>query len=560
MYENMHPNWMSLIPPFIVIMTAFATQRINLSLFLGILSAGFTATYSYAYDVSSISSLPTWLLDTCKLLSSYAYKTISSPNNIYLALFLLGTGVLISLFNHTGAALALIRALKKKIKTAYGAQICTMATSCLLSLDDYLSILTTGYTMRPITDQFGVHPLRLALLVHTFAGPLVILTPFSSWIGIITTNMETASLSANSFCTYLASLPFIFYSPFALFSAWYIARRNIQFSFLKKYESRLFKSLSTESYPYSQPDLEQASQAILDQNHQSQSPDINQANHTNQTLSDLLLPLGILISMIIFGILYSGDSYLCGGTRTLMDCFLYNKNSQLIMCVAIGVSLLIAFTRALFKKQISLHVTTLITKEGVMLTYGTLITIFLAMTFSDLLNSEIFTGKFLAHALLGYITPILLPPLCFLASLLIALITGSAWGTFTVMLPTSISMTLGLLHNLHAIALPTTLEAAPLVLIVIGAVLSGAVCGNHISLFAETTIMTATSTQTDPFEHAYTQAAYMIPAIVCTFLAFSLAGVLITMSYGLMISTLMPSALGLGLCALMLELANHMHK
>jgi len=73
---------------------------------------------------------------------------------------------------------------------------------------------------------------------------------------------------------------------------------------------------------------------------------------------------------------------------------------------------------------------------------------------------------------------------------------------------------------------PVQLDQIPILFPALGAVLSGAACGNHISPFAETTIMTATSTGIEPLQHASTQFLYAIPVIIGTIISFVTSGFL----------------------------------
>jgi len=83
-----------------------------------------------------------------------------------------------------------------------------------------------------------------------------------------------------------------------------------------------------------------------------------------------------------------------------------------------------------------------------------------------------------------------------------------------------------------------------------GAIFSGAVCGDHISPFSETTMMTATRTSTKPLEHSYTQLPYALPAVIGSILAFLLTGLLST--YTFWINFVLSMGAGLVLCLGML--------
>jgi Na+/H+ antiporter NhaC len=85
----------------------------------------------------------------------------------------------------------------------------------------------------------------------------------------------------------------------------------------------------------------------------------------------------------------------------------------------------------------------------------------------------------------------------FLSAAATAFAIGSSWGTFAIMIPIAIPLAL-------AIGLP-----APLML---GAVLSGAVFGDHASPVSDTTVVASMAAATDHVEHVRTQLPYALIA------------------------------------------------
>src|SRR5262249_41335406 len=134
------------------------------------------------------------------------------------------------------------------------------------------------------------------------------------------------------------------------------------------------------------------------------------------------------------------------------------------------------------KKQLSK-----IVFEGFSVMKSSIIMVFLASTMGIMLREDLQTGAYLAQLLYGVLSIALLPFLFYLISIATSLITGSAWGTIALLVPIAVQMTTSLL----ALPLPTTTESAFILIPVLGALFSGAVCGNHVSPIAETMIMSA---------------------------------------------------------------------
>jgi Na+/H+ antiporter NhaC len=194
---------------------------------------------------------------------------------------------------------------------------------------------------------------------------------------------------------------------------------------------------------------------------------------------------------------------------------------------------------SIYKKLFLISQLPSVVAEGFNLIKSSIVMVVLASILGSFLRLELQTGNYLAYLLLGKTPLFLIPVLLFLGSSLIALMTGSAWGAFAMLIPISTQMLIGLM-GLNA---PVSLEQVPLLFPVLGAVLSGAACGNHLSPFAETTFMTAASTGTDPIEHAKTQFLYAIPVIIGTIVSFVLAGLMV--NDGLLKAFLVPAAAGL---------------
>jgi Na+/H+ antiporter NhaC len=94
----------------------------------------------------------------------------------------------------------------------------------------------------------------------------------------------------------------------------------------------------------------------------------------------------------------------------------------------------------------------------------------------------------------------LLPMITFLAACLIAFATGTSWGTMAIIIP---------------IAVPLAWAQTPeesIRLATVGAVLTGAVFGDHCSPISDTTVMSSVAAASDHLDHVRTQAPY---ALLC---------------------------------------------
>lgn len=486
-------SWLTLVPPLLVITIAIITHRIQAALLIGIFAACFVASNAL-------------LSATIKLAVGAFWSTATNIDNLYLYAFLFAIGILVALFSATGFVVSFAQAITQKIRTARQAQYASMFVSTLLFIDDYLSILTTGYVMSPITDRFSISREKLAFLVHSCAGPIVILSPISSWVGAIISNIEQAGVStvnpeagirifADPFFLYLQTIPYMFYSIILISAVWLIITYNVSFGPMKKYDQKASPRASTSATP---------------------AP--------NAHAGDLLLPVLTLIIGIIVGMPFAGGYYLFGGPYSLIDSLKYNQHPFLVMlCSAIAaiiVTLIRAWRHDLFK---TMQLRAIIS-EGFNLTVSAVTMVYLASTLSGLLANHVETGKYLSSLCTSSMPLFLLPAAFFIVSLACTIATGSAWGTFGIIIPIAIPM----IASLSGMPTPIDVQAMPLLLPILGAIFSGAVCGNHVSPLADTAIMTATSCGTKPIIHSYTQFFYALPVIITTLTGYIMMGMLIT--------------------------------
>lgn len=496
----MSSSFLSLLPPFIILIWAFFSKKLNQSLLIGFLAAILIA--------SNLSPYRSLQLGTQRIIAQ-----LSEIDYLYLYGFLFIIGMLITLLSASGGARSFARTVKNKMHSKKEAESLSLYMSSLLFIDDYLSNLTVGYIMRPLTDSFRIPRTKLAFLVHSFSGPVVILAPISSWVAMLTSQLESsgigladnpqAQILADPFFVYLHSIPFIFYSLLTIMSVWFIVRMNISFG--PMYRDEYIAQTTGNLFGGKKPLHEIVS---------------IQAN-TKGTLLDLIVPIIILLTSVFFGLAYMGGYSLFGGTHTLLESFKNNhKNTFLVLLISVVISLIAATIFAIVRKTIIPQQLPKIFKDGILLMYPAVLMVFLAALLATVLKEDLLVGHYLAYLLHGMLSIWILPCVFFIVATIVATITGSSWATIALLLPISIQMILTLM-DAQTVLLP---ENIAILYPSIGALFSGAVCGDHISPLSETTIMASTSSGCYPLDHCYTNFCYMLPTIISTAIAFLISG------------------------------------
>lgn len=524
-------SWLVLVPPFFILLGVFITKRLNFSLLMGLISGAFIA--------GSGSPMP-----SLHILIARLWSQITDLDNLYLYIFLIILGTILSILEHSGAAMAFAHKLTTRLRSGKAAQTATLWLSSTLFIDDYLSCLTSGYVMRPIMDTFNQPRVKLAYLIHSLSGPIVILAPLSSWIALITSQLENSGVSriagtktkilAEPFYLYLQSIPYIFYSILLIASVWFIVRRSISYGPMHAQEIIAQKTgnLFGGKQPLS-----------------SKVPHLEESG----SVWDLAIPLLVLIGSFILGILWIGGFHVFGGSHSFLQALQCNNQTSAILLLSSAFTLLITWILCSVKGKCSSKNAFSFFKLGFDMMKSSIIMIFLASTMGIMLREDLQTGAYLAQTLYGILSIALLPVLFYLVSIITALITGSAWGTIALMLPIAVQMTTSLL----AVPLPTIIENAMILLPVLGAIFSGAVCGNHISPLAETTIMSSSSAGCYPLDHANTQFWYALPAILAAAVSFLCIGFL---SYSPAVNIIIALSIGMVICLGSIAVAHRIFK
>ncbi|HYK44638.1 MAG TPA: hypothetical protein VEV83_05695, partial [Parafilimonas sp.] len=122
-------------------------------------------------------------------------------------------GSLIGLMVRSGGTLKFGEWALKRIRTKTGALMGTWGLGLAIFLDDYLSALTVGLSMRKITDAFKVPREMLAYIVNTTAPPWCVIAPISTWTIFVGAVLETSHVAppGRGLATYWQMIPFVAY-------------------------------------------------------------------------------------------------------------------------------------------------------------------------------------------------------------------------------------------------------------------------------------------------------------------------------------------------------------
>lgn len=504
---------LSLIPPVVVFIVGFWTKKIRLALFLGVLTAAFIAS-GFA-PIDSLILTFGRLFENSQVTNLVSLEKLTSSSNLLIMLFVLSLGVLIEMIRLSDSANAFVSFAEKSVKSKKSAETGSLILSHCLSMDDYLSSLTVGSVLRPLTDRFKIPRIKLAFLTDSMAAPLTMLTPISSWaaaiLGFLTENGvgyledKNTLVLASPYSLYLNILPYVFYSIALVIAVWVIVRKELSFGLMNDHET--LAQSTGDLLGGKKLDFSIAKGAHL--------------GGRDSRLLDFFIPIGsLLLSMPLF-LLYCGGFFLMGGQNDFLVALRQAPISLVLFLSGMTSLIVSSFYFRLSQKFYGKDLLK-VYRSGIWLMLPVNAILLLAWTMGGLLRQDLQTGQWIASLIADSVPLVLLPLILFWNATIISLALGSSWATAAILFPIAIPMVMGL----ERAAIPSTIEELPILLPVFGAILSGAVCGDHISLISDTTIMATSSSGSDLWDHVKSQGFYALPIFAGSSFAFLAAGFL----------------------------------
>lgn len=458
----------SILPPVIAIILALITKEVYMSLLIGILSGALLYT-----KFNLIGTVET----------TFQIMGDKIGGNADILIFLVLLGILVALITKSGASKAYGEWASKSIKSKKGALFATSALGILIFVDDYFNCLTVGTVMRPVTDRYKINRAKLAYIIDSTAAPVCIIAPISSWAAAVGSSLPENS-SLDGFSLFLKTIPFNLYAIFTLVFVLFIILTGIDYGKMKEAEA--------------------LGDSIIDASAKEQEQKVG----SNGKVIDLVLPIAVLIVSCISMMLYTGGITKGAGIiQAFADC-----SSGRALVMGSFITLFFTFCFYIPRKIISFKEFCECFVTGFKAMTSAVMILCLAWTLSGICSGDYLDiGGFVSavinnNAMIG----MLLPMIFFLVALGLGFATGTSWGTFGILIP---------------IALAIFGDTNPMIPFAIAAILSGAVCGDHISPISDTTILSSAGAQCQHIYHVSTQIPYALTVCIPCVAGFLIGGI-----------------------------------
>lgn len=468
---------LTLVPPFIAILLVIITKKVLVSLGAGILAAGLLiADFNPATMVVTIWEAIVRLIWVDGALNW---------GTILIVAFLFQLGIVTALVMMSGGAAAFTEWAAKRIKSRRGAQVLTGLLGMIIFIDDYFNALAVGQVARPITDRYRVSRAKLAYLIDSSSAPVVVLMPLSSWgatiMGIMAPLLTASALMLTQIEAFVLSAVMNYYAIAALLLLWLTIVWGLDFGAMRREELRAAQGKGL----YGADDVAPAQ--LTDK----------LPTHNQGAMRALILPFVVLFIGVVVGMYVSGG--VIGGSWAILETL---ENTDVGIALNVGgiAALLVAGYYCLHYTKHSEKFPVGTRRRGVLhgakSMLGAVLILLFAWVLADLIGG-LGTGEYLASVVEALAMPaVWLVPALFVVAALIAFATGTSWGSFGILLPLAGEM----------------LNAVPggdeFLIATFGAVLAGAVWGDHSSPISDTTILSSTGAACSIPTHVSTQLPY----------------------------------------------------
>ena len=400
------------------------------------------------------------------------YAAFSNESLQWLLIVIALFGILIMLYEKTGAVTDFGYWAGKFIKTRKTALFGTFILGVVIFIDDYLNNLAVGTTMKGITDKLGIPRQQLAYVVNTVAAPVCLLIPLSSWAVYFAALMgdQGVEINGSSMAAYIHGLPLAFYACFAvIICILQILGVIPKIGPMKKAYER-YETLGDVFPEGTDPELVESAK------NESSDPEENRKAHP----WNFLIPL---IVMIIVALL-----------------------ADVLMGSAAGVA--VAFILYLIEKKMSFKDLLTACFDGVMSMGFVFVLSVLAFSVQ---NANIDLG--LADYVISITEPVMkggfLPAVVFIVCGIYAYATGCFWDLAAIIIPIVIPLA-------NAMGVDPIVTSA--------AVFSGAAFGSNTCLYGDGVIMCAQGCQIKSLDLMTTTLPYACMAGVATVICYLIVG------------------------------------
>jgi len=484
-------GWISVLPPLIAIILAFASRSVIPSLFAAIWFGVWSLSRFSVMDI-----IPS-LLDSFYV---YILNTMIDRDHAILILFTLMLGGMVGIIYRNGGMHGIIKHLIKKADTPRKGQIAIWLFGIIIFFDDYSNTLIVGNTSRLLCDKLKISRQKLAYLVDSTSAPVATIAVITTWIGFQVGIISDAlpgleGMTESAYMLFIHSIPYSFYPFLAIILVGLIVTTGTDFGPMVQAEERARAGIKYT------PDMDD-----LGADAGEDSNELFVKNNISPKARNAIIPIVVLVVSMLYFIFTSGEGDSIKEILGSSDTFGALMHSTLL-------SALVAAGLSLGQGILNVNETLDAWFSGLKFMLMGLLVLLLAWALADI-SKDLHTADFIVSTLGDSIPMSILPAIVFLIAAATAFGSGSSWGVMAILMPLVIPLTWAVMgHNGGA-----TPENMHILYSTIACVLTGSVWADHCSPISDTTILTSMASGCELMDHVRTQMPYAISAGVAALL------------------------------------------
>lgn len=458
---------LSLIPPVVAIGLALWKKQLLPALFLGV--------WIGEVILSGGRVLPSFFrtLDD-------SLRVSSSKANLEIIIFSLLVGGLLALIRESNGFQGFIAWVEKTklLRSKRGVYPLTFLLGISIFIECYSSILVNGFLMRPIYDRLRISRERLAYFLHTVSINFVAIVVVNSWGAFYMSLLATQNVKA-PMALLVGAIPYSFYCLASLALVAIVMATGLTIGPMRRAE----KAASA-----GRPADGNASEALagLGGGHPDVKPNVLY----------MIVPIAVLLVVVFAGLYITGNGNLIKGS-----------GSSSIFYAGI-ISVFAASVLLMAKKAFRFGQIVDIVFKGMGELFPVAALLVFALTLGEV-SKLLGTGMFLAGVARQGLPAFLVPALLFALGCVISFSTGTAYGTYAILIP---------------IALPMASVLGVNPALAFAACINGGVFGNNCSPVADTSIVTGMAAGVKVVDHVKTQIPYALISASVALVLFAVAG------------------------------------
>jgi len=492
-------GWLAIVPPLIAVLIALYFKSLIPALLAAVWIGGALGASTWTEAI--------WRGGT------FAWASLTDTFNLFIILFTIALVGMVHVVTRGGGVQGIVEKVGALARTARSTRLAAFLMGGAVFFDDYANTFVVGTTMRPLTDAMRISREKLAYIVDSTSAPIAGLAVVSTWIGYEVGLFEDLSnqlgMGMSGYEIFFAIMPLRFYCIGALLFVLFNAASGRDFGPMRAAEARADSGVLFN--PGSKP-LAQEDSAVL-------SPHPDKPNRWQNAV----IPVLSVIAVVFVGMFWSGwskedlsiptllslefgaiasawsiavtDFFSMGAWR---DAF-SNADNAYVLFLAASIGSVIAIAMTVSQRILSMKEATRAWVQAAPTMATAIIILILAWSIRGVCE-DLGTSVYLVGVVQGLISPLALPLLTFLLAALVGFSTGTSWGTMGILLPAMVPLAAFLTHGMPGGEL--------IVFLCFGAVLDGAIFGDHCSPISDTTVMSSIASGCDHMDHVKTQAPY----------------------------------------------------